>query len=73
MLGVGQEVTAEFMILFLNKGIQIKVDFDRPPFVFEHTQSAEADPAAFLTFLGLRFRFCFNQRIKCFAHSCTRC
>src|SRR5262249_14989477 len=71
MLGVRHQVTAEFMILFLNIGIQIKVDFNRLPFIFEYTQSAEADPATFLTFLGLRVRFRFNQRIKSFTHGCV--
>ena len=69
MLGVRQEVAAEPVILFLDEGIQIKVDFDRSPFVLKNTQSTEVDSAPFLAFLGLRLGFRFNQRIKCFTHS----
>jgi hypothetical protein len=69
VLRVWEKMAPESMILFLNVGIQIKVDFDRSPFVFEHTQSIEVDPATFLPFLTLRLRFCFNQRIKRFTHS----
>src|SRR5262249_891799 len=69
MLGVRQEVAAELMILFLDVGIQVKVDSNRSPFVLKNAQSTEVDSAPFLTFLALRLGFRFNQRVKCFAHS----
>jgi hypothetical protein len=50
MLGVRQEMTPESMILFLDVGIQIKVDFDRARFVLKDAQSTEVDSAPFLTF-----------------------
>ena len=36
MLGIRQEVAAEPVILFLDEGIQIKVDFDRSRFVLKY-------------------------------------
>src|SRR4030095_9724915 len=51
--------------------IQIKIDFNRPPFILENTEGAEIDAAAFLVgsaFLCIRRRFCFYQGFKSSAH-----